>query len=158
MCIMWSPYYLMFMWVTWYLCLWLDVSVYQFADHEYTWCWLIFLVVPLVKIWCWMFNVMMFSSLMFMTCHNSMIIFRNISFTGCVQELLLNRKSLFMDRASGSELGHDPPTAKPGCSREITCREEICGAHGECQSAWDNYTCQCSDDYVGEHCQQGMYT
>ena len=74
---------------------------------------------------------------------------------GCLQELTVNSVLIELEGAGVSELGNDPPAALPGCSREMNCVDGQCGPQGLCISHWDNYTCQCTDDYVGQNCQKG---
>ena len=79
------------------------------------------------------------------------------SFTGCLQNLTVNTKTIAMDEATTSSLGSDPPMATPGCPREDTCFPSPCLNGATCEAAWDNVTCHCEAGYWGRTCSKGKW-
>ncbi|XP_053381259.1 protein crumbs homolog 1-like [Mercenaria mercenaria] len=75
------------------------------------------------------------------------------SFSGCVKNLTINDKLVDFQTASPSVFGNDPVSAMPGCTRDLACSLSPCRHSGTCIPSWNNYTCQCTSSYTGDHCE-----
>lgn len=62
-----------------------------------------------------------------------------------------------LQSATPSSLGNDPPPADSGCPRDQSCSPSPCLNNGLCSPAWDDYTCECTDDYYGQNCTEGKH-
>ena len=79
-------------------------------------------------------------------------------FEGCVRNAEVDRQPLSLDRnfsANYPTVEPQPPT--PSCPREEVCNEPTpCLNNGMCVTSWDGYSCDCTVDYEGENCSEGM--
>lgn len=79
-------------------------------------------------------------------------------FEGCIRSVMSNGQFLNLGNSTYSNyptLTPQPPM--PGCPREEMCGDSNpCLNNGSCVSNWEGYTCDCSSDYMGENCSEGL--
>jgi len=82
----------------------------------------------------------------------SMPVSNSDNFTGCVRSLTINNAPINLD-VKVPYSANDPPFATAGCPREENCSPNPC-RNGVCGSAWDDFSCRCSNDFTGPTCSE----
>ncbi|KAH9492875.1 hypothetical protein Btru_025002 [Bulinus truncatus] len=78
----------------------------------------------------------------------------DMSFQGCVRNILINQSLLDLSTSTATTLGNDPPKARPGCIIEETCVNITCEFKGHCVSDWTGATCLCQEGFMGDNCSE----
>ena len=79
-------------------------------------------------------------------------------FEGCIRNVSLGGQLLSLDYNFSADYSLiQPQSPIPGCPREEVCNGPTpCVNGGVCSTGWEGYSCNCSVDYEGQNCSEGM--